>query len=255
MCPSTWMTEGRRTIHPLQESGPDPNTLQLSKAINLEAAALCYSESTFLCCLGSCQKRLCLSQASVDRMMKIELRVLAGLQNPDYAFDDSEDQNQNQKWEIMINRLNTTDLVRKSVQVRFSILSLELTHVLPPKILHDLKSVKKYRTVTVEFSVTTYSENGSGRQTNKDGRFAQKLGLMTEVVMRVLEPALGPASLCQTRPPNRYPGYIYYSSYLKFHPHETMATKSEVPVEKVGLERGKMHHKAGGTDRYLGGGD
>ena len=43
-------------------------------------------------------------------------------------------------------RLNEGDIVKN----RFSILSLELTHMLPRTIFHDLQSRTKYRTVIVE---------------------------------------------------------------------------------------------------------
>ena len=83
--PSIWIPGTMRIIirNLLKESEKgdlDPNTLLLSKGINHEAAAVHYSESTFICYLDYSKNIVCLLQVPIDRMMKIELKVYSGLQ-------------------------------------------------------------------------------------------------------------------------------------------------------------------------------
>lgn len=248
MCPSTSTTKARRMMNrpvKLRKNGPDPTTLQLSKAINHEASAVKYSESLFLCCVGFHQNLSCLPQASIDRMMNIELKVPAGIQILDEKFGNPEDRclmYQNEKWETIIKALNSTDLVRKIVRVVFRIFSSQPVSVMPRKILHDLKTLVRYRTVVVEFLAQYYLDDESEYPKIENKHLAEGIESVVNAVIRDLEPALGPASLSHTRIPSTIRGCSHWVGYLTFHPIENLATKSETRVEEVGL-KGKMNSK------------
>ena len=218
--PPTWMLLDildRRILCKLKESSRDLAMLQLSKAINPEAAEVFYSEGVFLCSLVFHEKIVWLPQASIDRMMKIELDVYAGMDAV------------NEAWEIIIQTLSVTKLLRKSIHVKFQGSIPVILKEVPCKVSAGLKSLIHYRTVIVEFSIINYHEAGTpGSQENNTGRDDDGgLWSLTEAFMGDMESALGPATLNHTRVPIGIPGYTYVASYFQFHPSQHKLMNSD----------------------------
>lgn len=223
---STWKLlniPDRRLLTKLRESGVDLTMLQLSKAINHEAAAVLYSEGVFLCSLIFKLKLVCLPQASIDRMMRIELDVYAGLGSLCY----------NEAWKSIMKKLNSAGLVRKSIHVNFQdYFSLNLIAV-PDMMSKELRTLICYRTVIVEFSTTDLREAGVS-ESHADGTkiVVASLRLFAEAVLKGMQSALGPATLSHTKFPGSTPGYPQHSIRLQFHPQEHMAINSDALVDK-----------------------
>lgn len=224
MYPSTWMLldiHDRRILIKLKESGRDLTMLQLSKAINHEAAEVFYSEGVFLCSLVFHSNIVCLPQASIDRMMKIELDVYVGLDTV------------NEAWETVIQKLNVTNFLRKSIHVKFQGCISVILNEVPSKVSDDLRSLTRYRTVIVEFSIIKYHKAGlSGSQVNNTGRDDEGLWSLADDFMGDMESALGPATLSHTRVPVGVPGYTYNASCFRFHPSQHKLTFPDAEVKK-----------------------
>lgn len=185
-------------------SDRDLAILELSKAISIEAAEVFYSESVFRCALVFHQKTVCLPQTSIDRMMKIELNV--------YACLDT----MNEAWDITIQKLNVTELIRKSIHIKFHGRISRILEEAPGKMSDDLRSLTRYRSVIVELSMIEYP----GSQVKNAGRDDERLWSRAEAFMGDMESALGPANLSHTRVPFGVPGYTRVASCFQFHPSQ-----------------------------------
>ena len=219
MYPPTWMLldiHDRRILIKLEESGRDLAMLQLSKAIHHEAAEVFYSEGVFLCSLVFHEKIVCLPQASIDRMMKIELDVYAGLD----AI--------NEPWKIAMRKLNVTELLRKSIRVKFQGCVSVILNEVPRNVLDDLRSLTRYRTVIVEFSIINYHmARPSGSQLNDIGRDDEDLWSLADGFMGNLESALGPGTRSHTSVPVGIPGHTYSARSFQFHPSQHKFTSPD----------------------------
>ncbi|CAD6568552.1 MAG: hypothetical protein ASARMPRED_001858 [Alectoria sarmentosa] len=263
--PSIWIPRDmpiiiRTLLKELEKVDLDPNTLLLSKAINHEAAAVHYSESTFLCYLDYSKNIVCLLQVPIDRMMKIELKVYSGLQAilERLGKPDSENTKYHiETWATTIKRLNRTDLVRKIIHLKFDIHTSHVLQAVPSEMLHDLRTLIRYQTVIVELSVIFRNRDGrpSGNLADRSKCSGEVLILLTEAVNSDLEPALGPATFSHARPPIKVPGQTRYSSSLKFFPHEYTVTNSNSQVEQeqeqVELEMKEVCQEADGLDKGI----
>ena len=218
-----------------EHRGLEPNTLQVSNAIKDEAERILYSESLFLCTLD-CSAETASPSKSFDRMMNIEIEVLSGI-HVLYCDSGPRDvmriQHQNEKWETIITRLNDTHLVRKVVHVKFKKCAPEVrAHlVVASKMLHDLRTLIKCRTLIVEFSSMFRQQDKKPRhQTDLETTRCHIEGIdfLAETTMGDLELALGPATRGHTRAPDNEPGYIRYASFLEFHPQKHMAKRSSI---------------------------
>lgn len=219
-----------------EQRGLEPNTLQVSNAIKDEAERILYSESLFLCTLDCSAETASPPPKPFDRMMNIEIEVLSGV-HVLYCDSGPKDlvriQNQNEKWETVITRLNDTHLVRKFVHVKFRICAPQVrVHLaVAKKMLHDLRTLIKCRTLIVEFaSMLRLKDRRSGHQTDleRTRRYIKGIDFLAETTMGDLELALGPATLGHTRAPDNEPGYIRYASFLEFHPQKHIAKRSSI---------------------------
>lgn len=261
--PSVWIPKNmpiniRTLLKESEKSDLDPNTLRLSRAINHEAAAVHYSESTFLCYLDYSKNIVCLLQAPIDRMMKIELKVYSGLQAVLERLGKPDSENTKyhiETWATTIKKLNRTDLVRKVIHLKFDIHTSHVLQAVPSEMLHDLRTLIRYQTVVVEFSVTFRIRDGrpSGTLADRSKYSGEELILLTETINSDLEPALGPATSCHTRPPTKDPGEARYSSSLKFYPHKYTVTNSnsQVEQEQVELEMKEVCQEGDGSDKGI----
>ncbi|CAD6575268.1 MAG: hypothetical protein ASARMPREDX12_007175 [Alectoria sarmentosa] len=256
--PSIWIPKTMRIIirNLLKESEKgdlDPNTLLLSKAVKHEAAAVHYSESTFIWCLDYSKNTVCLLQVPIDRMMTIELKVYSGLQAifERLGKPDSENTKYHTKaWTTTIKKLNRTDLVRKIIYLKFDIHDSHILQAVPSEMLHDLRTLIRYQTVIVEFSVIFRNRDGrpSGTLADRSKCSGEELILLTEAVNSDFEPALGPATFSHAGPPTKVPGETRYPSSLKFFPHKYTVTNSNTQVE---LEMKEVCQEADGLDKGI----
>ncbi len=221
-----------------EQRGLEPNTLQFSNAIKDEAERILYSESLFVCTLDCSAETASPPPNLFDRMMNIEIEVLSGVQSLYYDFWPRglmRIQNQHEKWEAVITRLNDTHLVRRLVHVKFRICGPQVWVNLgmASKMLHDLRTLTRCRTLIVELASMLLTEKISGRQQylQRTRRYINGIDNLAETTMGDLELALGPATLGHTRAPENESGYIRYASFLEFHPQKHIAKHSSIKGE------------------------
>ena len=144
-------------------------------------------------------------------MMKIELRVAIGGAYAHQARD----------LKTTIRRLSDAELVRGSMHICFQI---DYPHVLwssqlvTEDMIRNLKSLMRYGTVSVKFLMV---------QWEIDTAIPEELDKLTDIAVRILEPALGPAMRSAKRPSADAPDYSCFSNYLEFHPQEHLLKKQK----------------------------
>ena len=227
--PSSWTRSDSLHFVKLQEERQFAVTIfQLSKAINKEASALHYNEGKFLCYPDTSEAMVSPPQAQIDRMMKI--KVIATL-SMDAIFEvihvAGADERHHQPCSATVRKLNATGAVRKSIHISFRIRCTPILRAISNKTVSDLKTLVKYRTVTVEFTPPNNLGDtmSKGRTEGNKSRF-EELNTLTTNVMGELESALGWAKLSLANS-STVSGRTKVSSSLVFHPQEHVGKKLE----------------------------
>ena len=202
--------------------GPNFGILLVSKAINLEAMRVLYTESIFESWLDFGEYRPYTHHANgiTAGMMKLKFNII-GLGDRSHLrfFPEARSRaylkNMEDICRTTIDHFTGTEITRNYIHIIFHP-TIELESELTSPLFCSLENLSGFRTVRIDllpssFTVETYDPQLA---INHNTRVMQ-------AVRARLEPALGPAVLQHFKNPNDFD----YYGYLIFHPHRYMAEK------------------------------
>ena len=196
--------------------------LRVSKAINLEAMRVLYTESIFESILDFGEYRPYTHHANkiTDGIMKLKFNIVGlsdGSHHPYYPEDQPRAYLKNMEdiCKDTIDHFTGTEITRNYMHITFhQTLGLETELTLP--LFHSLENLWGFRTVRIDpipYSFTVDTNNP---------QFAINYNMRARQALKArLEPALGPAVTQH----HHNPGDFDYYGYLIFHPHEYITEK------------------------------
>ena len=204
----------------IDHDGPNFNILRVSKAFNLEARRVLYTESIFESWLDFCEYRpyepyTPLANKITDRMMRLKFNI-CGLHDGSHHMEDI--------CRDTLDHFTGTEITRNYIHISFYP-SVELESKLNGRLFRSLENLSNFRTVRIDFTPTLRAVDTNNPQL----RIHHHTRVMQAMRAR-FEPALGPAVT-----QHKYnPSYSQCYCRLIFHPHEYIAEKLRLEVK---LER------------------
>ena len=217
----------------IDRDGPDFSILRVSKAINLEAVRVLYTESIFESWLDFGEYRPYTHHANgvTDGMMKLKFNIVGlGDRSQLRFFPEARSRaylkNMEDICRATIDRFTGTEITRNYMHITFHP-TIELESELTSPLFHSLENLSGFRTVRIDLLLDLLSWSFTGGTYDPQLAINHGTKLMQAVTAR-LEPALGPAV------PQHFnsPGDFDYYGCLVFHPHQYMAEKSGSEVKR-----------------------
>ena len=200
------------------DGGPSFNILRVSKAFNLEAMRVLYTESIFESWLdfGEHRPYKPLANKITNGMMKLKFNIfgLGGGSHHQFVPEVRPRADQKNMEDICrdtIDHFTGTEITRNYVHITFYP-SNELETELNGPLFRSLENLSNFRTVKIDFTSAFFAVD-----TNNPQLAIHHQTRVTQAIRARLEPALGPAVAQQFY----NPCYSQYYVYLIFHPHQS----------------------------------
>ena len=200
----------------IDPDGPNFNILRVSKAFNLEARRVLYTESIFESWLDFAEYAPYkpLANKITDGMMKLRFNIFGLGDGSVYQFSPKfRPRPYLKKMEDIcrdtLDHFTGTEITRNYVHI-FFYPNNELEAELNGPLFRSLENLSNFRAVRIDFTSTFFAVD-----TNNPQLAIHHQTRVTQAIKARLEPALGPAVAQQSY--NRC--YTQYYVYLVFHPH------------------------------------